>query len=238
MAITPERNDIDISKLFTWGKKVELVDSNGETLLELYMRILSDEDVNRSRIYALRKAAELRKKLRIQDSDERLAYIQDKDDFDTEGIIETVLVTELPELASKVYSEMDFPFPKEPKSDASLEQVEKYQEELDNWEDNRSIAIREELDKITKKKREEYAAKDINILYKMYESAIINDLCQKEMLKQFKNITLFNACFVDEKYTEKLFSVVEQVSDLPRELKEQLITHYNSLDITTEELKK
>lgn len=238
MAITPEKNDIDISRLFVWGKKVELIDSDGDVIIELYMRVISDEDLNRARVFALRKASELRKKLKLPDSDERLAYILEKEDFDAESIIETILVTELPDLASKIFTTINIPFPREPRSDSSQEIIEKYQEELDTYEDRRTIAIRGELDKITKQRREEYLGMGMDKLYKMYESSIINDLCQKEMLNQFKNYTVFCACFTDEEFKNKLFQEVSNISKLPSELRDQLINTYDRLDISTEDLKK
>lgn len=238
MAITPERNDIDISKLFVWGKDISLVDNYGQELKSLYMRIISDEDLNRARVFALRKSSELRKKLKTPDSDERVAFILEMDDFLVSDLIETILVVEIPDMAARVFSTINFPFPKEPKSDAPLDIVERYQEEIDTWEDRRSIAIREELNKLTEQKRKEYQQYPVEKLYKIYESTVINDLCQKEMVSQFKNFTLVKACFEDAEFSKPTFETVDDVTKLPRELKEQLIDNYNKLDISTEELKK
>ena len=70
-----EKSDINISTLFNWGKKFSLVDKNNTEIYEVYIRLVGDAEYGRSRVYALRKSSELRKKLNNLESDERIAFI-------------------------------------------------------------------------------------------------------------------------------------------------------------------
>ena len=63
-----EKNDVDISKLFNWGKAFEIVGEDGVVDV-VYMRVLGDADINKARVFALRESAKLRRALRNPDSD-------------------------------------------------------------------------------------------------------------------------------------------------------------------------
>ncbi len=59
-----DRNDVNISILFNWGKEFILYDENRKELFKVYLRIIGDSDLNKAKVYALRKSAEMRKKLK------------------------------------------------------------------------------------------------------------------------------------------------------------------------------
>jgi hypothetical protein len=68
-----EKNDVDISKLFKWGTSTTVQTPRGDAIV--WMKILGDADVNKARIYALRRSAEMRAKMVDLDSDERIALL-------------------------------------------------------------------------------------------------------------------------------------------------------------------
>jgi len=76
--MNPERNDIDVSALFAWGNTFKIVDGNSKVIIEYYMRLPSDGELNRARVYALRKSAALRKLLSDPTSEQREAFVADE----------------------------------------------------------------------------------------------------------------------------------------------------------------
>lgn len=56
-----ERNDVDIFRLFHWGKEVTIFDKYGNELTNVYMRLVGDAELNLARVFAIRRSAELRK---------------------------------------------------------------------------------------------------------------------------------------------------------------------------------
>ena len=132
--ISPEKNDVDISRLFNWNTKATIYGVDGIDTIELYIRIVGDADWNRARVKAMRASAELRKKLNDPDADEHLAYVPDKDNVDKDSLIHMMLILEMPDLRDQIIRDINIPFPKEPKDNASLEEMDKHQEEVDGFD--------------------------------------------------------------------------------------------------------
>ena len=86
-----EKSDVDISKLFHYGKKFDIQDRNGKKVLTVFIRIVGDADLNRARVYAIRRSAELRERLRSKESDESLAFIPPIESVEKNSLIETCL---------------------------------------------------------------------------------------------------------------------------------------------------
>ena len=145
--ISPEKNDIDIEVLFRWGKQVSIKDRQGNELFSCYVRLIGDADLNQARVFAMRKSAEFRKLLRNVNSEEREAFIVDYESVDEDKLVEIIIYMNTREITLKVINRVDIPFPKEPKDDATLEEQEKYQTEVDDWPKKREIKVKEEIEK-------------------------------------------------------------------------------------------
>jgi hypothetical protein len=233
-----EKNDVDISKLFTWGKKFEITDEDQKGFWNVYIRIIGDADLNKSRVAALRASAILRRKLHEKDSDERLAYIPDFELLDRDVLVETVLTTLLREVTTKVMKNMNETLPVEPDEDSTLEEQEKYQKEVDGWSENRTKRIQILIENELEKERKILQEKSLEELSKIYEKYTINNLCEEEMYRIFSEMRAFMGSYADENFTIKVFKDFEQFNSMPAFIKNQFINAYLSLDIKTEELKK
>lgn len=233
-----ERNDVDISKLFTWGKLFALTDSEGNPISQVYMRLVGDADINKSRVYALRRSAELRKKLKDSDSDERLAYIHDQDVFTKDSLITVISTLFIRELAQKSVREVKLPFPKEPKSDAELESFEKYQKEVDAYPDKQTKARQKYVETGLKALANNLKDKDVAELYDIYETKAINSLCEAEMLRAFREKSTYFGTYSDEDFKQHFFKDFADFENMEPGLKEQFIAAYESLEVGSEELKK
>lgn len=232
-----EKNDVDISKLFNWGGKVTITDDYGNPLMDVYIRLVGDADLGRARVFGLRSSAELRKKLRTEGSDERVGLLPDYSLLEIENIVEMVIASKMREYADKLSEKLNFPFPKEPKSDSSLEEQEAYQKEVDEWPTKRTELLSKELDQFIEKERKSLLKKSRDELGKTLDESLIDNLCQEEMYVKFMAMCLYLGTFKDEKYSRKVFHSAEEFENLPSAIKTQFLNFYNSLDIRAEELK-
>jgi hypothetical protein len=237
MSPVVERNDVDISRLFAWSKEV-IITGRKEKEIKVYLRLLGDADMNRTKIMALRKSAELRRALKDPDSNERLAFIPYKEELTKETMTESILLFSIGEFTQQAIREAIPATPKEPSSDASTEKLERFQKEVDEYPKKRENALREFVEKLTDKKREEFLQKTEEELYTTYQGILIKELCEQELLKKFREYCLFFGIYSDKKMAIKFFDSIESVENLPTEVKEKLISEFTLLEIESEELKK
>jgi hypothetical protein len=236
--ISIEKNNINISKLFTWGKKFEISDNNGQRLSDIFIRIVGDEDLNKSRVYALRKSAEIRKKLKEIDSDERLAFIPEKTLEDKELYVENIVLSKMRDLASRATSELQFNIPKEPDSTATLEEQEEYQKLLDEFPQKREDQIRDSIKAELEKEREKISEKSLDDIFSEYERILISQVCETEMISKFRDMCVFFGCYSDRNFKNKFFDSIEEFQNIPTDIKSQLLEFYSELEINSEDLKK
>lgn len=230
-----ERNDIDISKLFNWGKEFE-IDFKG-TKLKVYVRLVGDADLNRARVFALRKSAEMRKKLRTDGSDEHMAYIPDFDQIEKDALVGAIIYNQTKDYTLDAIDTVEVEKPKELSSDASLEDQEKNQEEVDNYPALREGKIRDYIIKRADEEKQKLEKLDKKTLYDMYVKTLINQVCEAEMLVRFREVCTYFGTYKDKNYKTKLFSSFEQFDNLPEQIKDGLVQTYQSLDFEGEELK-
>lgn len=237
--LSPERNDVNVRRLFHWHGSTKLQDAYGKEIDTVYVRLVGDVELNKARTFAIRKSAEMRKLLRSEDSDERIAFISSIDMVDSKEELVLVLQTlKIKDLSMEAAKEVKIPQPKEPKSDATLEEIEKWQKEVDAYPEVREKAVQNALLKKTMQYKESIENLDETTLRKEYEKLMIDYLCEQEMVDRFKEYCVFTGCFTDEEYKTHYFTSFEEFDNLPTEMKKQLIDYYNSLELNVDELKK
>lgn len=233
-----DKNDVDISKLFKWNRKAEVKDSNGEVVLEVYLRLLGDADINRVRVAALRASASLRRKLNDPNSDEFLAYIPELEFVERESLIEGILIQSTRDFTQQALKELKFNLPVEPHSEATLEEQEKFQAEVDAWSTKREDTVREYVLEKIERKREEISELPTEVLYKDYIKKLINFMCEEELMKTYREQSIFYGAYTDDTYTTKVFNSIEEYNNLSPIVKEQLQAQYIALELDGEDLKK
>lgn len=238
MPASIEKNDIDISKLFTWGLGFPIQDDKGQELFKVYMRLVGDAELNRARVFALRKSAELRKKLKTEDSDERLAFIPDIDLIEQDEIIQSLILFNTKYLTSDALKEVKITMKKEPSSDATLEEQEEYQKWIDSYPQERENKIKEYVNARVVEVEKELKAKDKEVLFKDLERSLIDQLCENEMLLRYRDMCTYLGSFKDVEYKEHFFKDFSEFDNLPKEIKSQFNESYMSLEIGGEDLKK
>ena len=233
----PEKNFVTISKLFDWSKQYSVKTVKGKNM-KVYVRLVGDADLNKARVFALRKSAELREKLRTKGSDERLAFISESDSINHEKMVEITTMLGMRNFTQEAIKDVKLPFPKEPNSDAETEEREKYQKEVDDYPKKREILVREYINKLTDKQRTILSKLDESKLSIEYETAMISELCEEEVLKRFREYCVYCGAFKDSNFTQKFFETFDEFDNLPRDKKDEFITFYTLLEMDTSELKK
>jgi hypothetical protein len=232
-----EKNDVEISKLFEWSNKFTIKDRFNKDKLEVFIRLVGDADLNRARVYGLRKSANMRKKLKDSESDERLAYIPDISVVDKDGVINTLLLYKSRDYATQAVKEVQVKVPKEPGSEATLEEQEKYQEFVDSYLDKRQKEIDKYVNKLIESERKKLDERDLESLYKDYENEMINQICNGEMVNKYREFCTYCGTYKDSKFKKKLFESLDEFLNLPSEIKDQLTNSYLMLEVGGEDLK-
>lgn len=233
-----EKSDVDISKLFHFGDKFTIKDKFGKKALDIYLRLVGDEDLNKARVFAIRKSAELRKELKNTNSDIYMAFIPDFSELTKEMLIEMQLGLSVGRFTREAVKEVDLPYPKEIDTEASLEEQEIYQREIDDYPIKRNKLIQDYLDKLINTERERLTTLSKETIEKEYENLLINELCEQEMLTRFREICVYFGTYRDREYTKRLFKSYEEFSNLLSYIKDQFINYYIGLEIGADELKK
>lgn len=233
-----EKNDVNIKPMFAWGKEFNLLNNKDEVIATLYMRLVGDADLNRARIYALRKSAEKRKALRDSDSDDHLAFIQERGTVDKERLVALCSLLVSKDLAKQAVKEVTIPQPKEPKADAKTEAFEIYQKEIDEYPAKLDVALREYITRQVDNLTKYYNEKSEDELYDLYVEYFVDQLCDAEMLSAFKEMCTYYGTFKDPNYKERFFESFLEFTNLPEDVKSQFIGAYDSLEVTPDELKK
>jgi len=233
---TIEKADVDISKLFSWGKEYDLTVQGKD--YKVYVRLVGDAELNRARTFAFRRSAELRVKLRNKDSDEYWAYVPQEEVITQDELVSLMLLAYTRYFTEDAIKEIKIPNPKEPDSDSSLEDKENYQKEIDDYPVKRSSVIKEFVEKKIEEKRKELTDTPKEKLYKEYTKILIDQLCENEMFARFREMCTYFGIYKDKKYSQKLFESFEQFSNLSVGIKEQFMEFYSDLEINGEELKK
>lgn len=231
-----EHNDVDITPLFSWKKSFEITD--GDRTIPVFMRLLGDADINRARVASLRRSAEMRRKLKDVDSDERLAFIKDIDELSMESLSAVIIVFSMRELTDRATKNLKIRPPKAPRSDAKTEAHEKYQLEIDAYPEKRRTELRKLLEKEVEAMKKDLEIKGKEEVYKLYVKAMIDEMCEQELLKAFKEWNAYLSCYKDENLQERLFSTFDEFANIDPSLKEQFITEYSTIELHGDNLKK
>ena len=234
----PEKNDVDINALFNWGRKLELENFAGEVEATVYMRLLGDADVNRTRVYALRKSAELRKELSDKNSDLRWATIKDIDAISEEDLSNMIVIFSMREIQNSAIKNVDIPYPKTPKANAKLAVMEKFQKEVDDYPSKRRDAVEKYIKKEVDKLKDFLKKEPKEKLYDRYVNTLIDEFCEREALRAYADMELYLGCYKDEAYTEKFFPSFEYFDNLPEEQKVIFKSAYSKLTLDITDLKK
>ncbi|HEC63700.1 hypothetical protein LCGC14_0482920 [marine sediment metagenome] len=233
-----ERNDVDLTKLFKWSTEIEIQDEKGNSVTSVFMRLVGDSELNQARIFGLRESAKLRRALKTLGTTERDAFVSDLELREPEFIAKTVTILSLNSLSTDARRNVIISLPIDLPSDASSEELEEYQETVDNFPLEYAKKVEEEITKLAAEMEEKLLKLSDDELQDSYEEALINNLCSTRMTNKFLDMCIFLGTFSDIDMKERKFSSLEEYENLATEVKDQLTYAYNTLDMPIEKLKK
>lgn len=243
-----EKNDVDINKLFGWGRVIEVFDPQTNKVDTLvYMKLLGDADLGRARVYALRKSAEMRRKLKDTNSDEYLAWVRDINEVEVADLVNLITVFSMREISNNARAKVKIPTPKPPKSTAKLEKMEDFQKQVDAYPEKRAKAIEDAINKEIAILQKSLNEKSKEELYRMYVKQLVDEFCERAAVDAFEDYQTYLGCYEDDSYKpEKRFfkdketgePSFEVFDNLEPTVKAQFKDAYRSLDIELSELKK
>lgn len=240
MSDVVEKQDVDISKIFDWGRVFEVVDptKDDESVALVYMKLLGDADLGRARVYALRKSSELRRKLKDENSDERIAWVRSIDEVTEDDLINLIIIFAGRDIANEARMKVRVPTPKPPKSNAKLEKQEAFQKEVDEYPEKRAKAISDAINREIENRKSALGKKSKEDLYREYVKLLIDEFCEREAIAAFEDMQVYLGCYTDDTYKERFFSDFESLNNLEPTVKSMFKDAYKSLDIELSELKK
>lgn len=234
-----EKNDVDITKLFRYKVEVEVKDELTGDSGKFYLRIIGDADLNRARVFGLRKAAQLRKELKDTESETREAYITEFTDvLSRDLLVESILIMKTGEMQREIINMTDVPEPKAPKSGAPQEEHEAFQLEVDAYEGKYRKAYGKNARKIEKRERKALEKIEDPALYIIYEGTVIDRMCAEEMTTRYYEMCVYMGTYSDPDHKKSAFSSFEQFDNASAHLKDRLMEQYRYLELGMSELKK
>lgn len=232
-----DRNDVDISRLLRWGSKFIILNKD-DTEQVVYIKLAGDSDISRARVAALRRSRELRGKLKDTNSDEYMVFIPDSSELDDKTLIDYILSLKSRDFTQEALREVKVPYPNEPRSDASLEVQEKYQKDVDEYDDIRNSKIAEYVNNSIDKLESQLNTKAREYLVKEFEKIFVNNICEEEMLRIFIEYCVYLNVFSDPEFKNRIFTSFEEFENVLSDIKSQFISCYRSLEINITDLKK
>jgi hypothetical protein len=234
-----EKNDVDITKLFRYKTEVEVKDELTGDSGKFYLRIIGDADLNRARVFGLRKAAQLRKELKDPESETREAFITEFADIVSgDLLVESILIMKTGEMQREIVNMTDVPEPRAPKSDAPQEAHENFQMEVDDYEAKYRKEYAKNARKVEKRERKSLEGIGEDELYILYEGTVIDRMCTEEMTTKYYEMCVFMGAYSDPDYQRKAFSSFEEFENAAPHLKDLLMEQYRYLELGMSELKK
>lgn len=177
--------------------------------------------------------------MKTEGTDQRIAFISSVFEIEEkENLIDFVASLSTRLFAQDAARNVKLPMPKEPKSDAHLEEFEKFQADVDTYEDRKNQAYTDYIVKALAQQRTQLEGETMEKLRKMYERLLVDEMCEREMVNKFKEYCTYCGIYKDTEYKTKVFKDITEFENLPTEIKTQFIDAYNNLDLNLDELKK
>jgi hypothetical protein len=241
---------LKIADLLRWRTSIILKDSKGESILddeglpvEVWIRVVGDEDLQNSYKYGRAASAKKRRELRDTTSEEYLAAIEPIRSASREEVIEVIKTARTQNLQSEAYSNVVRPdelkieeFAVDPDA-PSLEEQEKF----DAANEAQDVAYLQALG--------EYQMTRIQILeaeLSVYSDEGLRNLAEEE-IGDISALSAFLTEMVDQKvwrsvYMDKLckipaFNTIEEYRSSDGSVKQQLIDAYQVLEASPSDIK-
>lgn len=232
-----------LSDLFKWKKQVTIKQGGDKEDIIVWMRILGDYDLSESYKLARVESAKIRVKMKDVTSDEYLNETTALAEYEDSELKQLVISTksndffakaiavvnkgELPKMED-IALEPDAPtLAEQEKYDAALKEVtDEYTKEINDYITARS----EELDGILSAKSHE----------ELWNEAVIciqNFIPERAFTLELNNQKVYRATYQDEYCKIRAFESIDDYKNASNKLRQQLISDYTLLELSSEDIK-
>lgn len=242
---------LKISQLLKWKTSVILLDKNSMPItddnkkpIEVWLRVIGDDDLDAAHRAARIKSAEIRKELRNRDSQQfkdRIAPVLEATKEDCVEVLKTyrstnlaaeaaakIMREELPEI-DEVALEPDAPTLEEMEKLDNLiyQQEERYQKQIAEYIEARTVVIVAELEE-----------KTLEELQEMVKTEISGIIALNVFYETLSAEKIFRGAFTDKECKIKAFDSIEDYLVTDALIKDQLTDAYTKLEFSPDEIKK
>jgi hypothetical protein len=235
----PKRNTqrVDLRALFRWKRELPIVDEKGDEVTKVWQRVVSDKQHEEARLHALRTSRTTRLALRDENSQEFAALAENLEVAGKDQLVNVIITNEFSKLYDSAAKEITLQMPKHPGPEASLEQLEIYENAVDEYNDKRSEEIMKVVDRTANSRKEKINELGEEEFFELARRSFENQICNNVVNEQLLHYCTFLGTYADEKCTNRYFVNYSDFEDLSSEVKQQLTRGYSTIRIGQEELK-
>jgi hypothetical protein len=235
----PKRNTqrVDLQKLFRWKRELPIIDENGDEVDRVWQRVVSDKEREEARLNALRTSRDTRLALRDEGSLEFAALAENIETVDRERLVGVILTNEFSKMYDSAAKEISLQMPKHPGPEATLEQLEIYENEVDEYNDKRSEQVMEVVDRKANSRKEKLGELEEEEFLELARRSFENQICSNVVNEQLLHYSTYLGTYKDEKCNNRYFKSYSEFEDLSSEIKQQLTRGYSTIRVGQEELK-
>lgn len=235
---------VSLTDLFLYKKEVEILNpTTGKPVKKVWVRVLGDYDLNQAYKASRIASANKRKALRDPESDDYKDEVLGINDLPRETHIELIKTARMNNFISEAQSAVERPeLPEleeiavDPDA-ANLEDLEKLDSAEDKVEKLYKEKLQEYVDAKTLELTKTLEALPDNELLKLAQVEVSNVIPFSVFMEELSNYKVLFGTFQDKACKSHEFVSKEDYQNLPRPIKDQLITAISELEISGEDIK-
>jgi len=230
--------DLKIEELFRWTGEIEIKDNDDNIVETLYQRIIGDNDLDKTRIQALKASRELRKNLQDTQSDEFLAFLPFHGEKSKEELIASIMFSKYMDFRRNALLNITERVVKDLGEEPTLEEQEQHLTDLETARQDYEKDIGEYINRQGQAYTEELEKLSYDKIFETYIELEINMLCRKRMIGMFDEYAAFLGTYIDPKFKTRRFTSFEEFGSISPAVKNLILSSYRSLPVSPEDLKK
>src|SRR5690606_14682432 len=130
-----------------------------------------------------------------------------------EELVDLIVAYNTRELATNLLGEIQVPYPKEPKGDATLEEQEEYQRQVDGYSKKFEEAFKPQLIRRVESLKKSLDKLSLEELTKAYERDLIKEACNLRHFETYREWCILFGTYQDKDMTTRLFESYEQFKE-------------------------
>jgi hypothetical protein len=233
-----------LSDLLRYKKEIEILHPvTNKPLKKVWIRILGDFDLSRAYKAARIASSKKRDALRDPTTDDYLDEVMGVVDLTPEERIDLIKTARLSDFTSEAQAHVvreDKPKLEEVSLDpdaASLEEMEKLDQEETIMEKKYREAIQEYVETKLTELEGQLKLKSEDEIFELAKYEVSNIVPFTIFLNEVSNYKILYGTFRDKECNHTEFESMEDVQNLPKEIKDFIINELNTLEMSTEEIK-